>query len=76
MVVIIQFETYKVRMHRFIEKIKIFEPIVIGVWIYFYLCICSLFDLIMCEEEEKRALMAKECITFDNADEARRSSSL
>jgi hypothetical protein len=76
MIVIVPFETYQDRMHRFIDNIQVFQTIVISIWIYLYLCIISLFDLLMSEEDERRMLTAKECITFGSAEDARRSSSL
>ncbi|KAL7012012.1 hypothetical protein ACKWTF_014569 [Chironomus riparius] len=76
MIVIIQGEDYEVRMKRFIEKINIPETAGIGIWIYFYLCICSLYDVIKCEENERRLLVAKESITYGSVSDVKGSSSL
>ncbi|XP_070508918.1 uncharacterized protein [Chironomus tepperi] len=76
MIVIIQGEDYEARMKRFIERINIPETAGIGIWIYFYLCMCSLYDVIKCEEKGRRLLMAKESITYGSVSDVKGSASL
>lgn len=76
MIVLVKGEEYEKMMKRFIEKINIPETAGICIWAYFYLCICSLYDVIKCEENEKKMLVAKESITYGSIDDAKGSSSL
>lgn len=70
------FETYEARTRLIITNINIPEITGISIWIYFFICILSLFDDLRYEENEKKAMSAKENITFGSIEEQRRSSSL
>ena len=76
MIVINPREEYELRMKGFIERINIPESTIIGVWIYLYLCICSLYDEMRCDENEKKMLSAKESITYGAVDDNGRLSNL
>ncbi|KAG5668647.1 hypothetical protein PVAND_016582 [Polypedilum vanderplanki] len=69
-------EQYDQYMKKFIDNINIPASLVLGVWYYMFLCLCSLYDVIKCEEREKRNMFAKESIAYGSIEDARRSSSL
>jgi hypothetical protein len=69
-------EQYDQHMKKFINNINVPASCVLGVWIYMFLCLCSLFDEVRAEENEKRMVFAKESVTYGSIEDARRSSSL